>query len=74
MVGGKYWSAQGWTLHAKNDIDLNYSLIITLEELFEMLGFVVFIYALIKYYLLYCLDDTATIELRFVHSSALVTV
>jgi hypothetical protein len=51
MVGGKYWAAQGWAVDGSDNVDLTYALIITLEELLEMLGIVIFIYALTKYYL-----------------------
>ena len=51
MIGGKYWSAQGWAIDGSDPVDLRYALIITLEELLEMLGIVIFIFALSKYYL-----------------------
>lgn len=51
MIGGKYWSAQGWAIDGSDPVDLRYALIITLEELLEMLGIVIFIFALSRYYL-----------------------
>jgi hypothetical protein len=51
MVGGKYWAAQGWAIDGSDSVDLRYALITTLEELLEMLGIVIFIYALTRYYL-----------------------
>ena len=51
MVGGKYWAAQGWAIDGSDKVDLRYALIITLEELLEMVGIVIFVYALAKYYL-----------------------
>ena len=50
MVGGKYWSEQGWAIDGSDPVDLRYALIITLEELLEMLGIVIFIFALSRYY------------------------
>lgn len=51
MIGGNYWANQGWAIDGSDDADLYYALIITVEELLEMLGIVVFIYALSEYYL-----------------------
>ncbi len=51
MIGGKYWAGQGWSIEGNNEVDLNYALITTFEEFLEMLGIVVFIYALTTYYL-----------------------
>ena len=51
MIGGKYWSAQGWAVDGSDHVDLRYALLITLEELLEMLGIVIFIFALSRYYL-----------------------
>jgi hypothetical protein len=51
MIGGKYWAEQGWAVDGSDDVDLTYALIITIEELLEMLGIVIFIYALTTYYL-----------------------
>jgi hypothetical protein len=51
MVGGNHWASQGWSIDGTNEMDLRYALIITVEELLEMLGIVVFIHALTTYYL-----------------------
>lgn len=51
MVSGQYWANQGWSIDGKDEVDLAYALMITLEELLEMLGIIVFIYALSAYYL-----------------------
>lgn len=51
MVGGKYWATQGWAIDGSDSVDVRYALIVTLEELLEMLGIVIFIYALTLYYL-----------------------
>ena len=50
MVGGKYWAAQGWAIDGSDDVDLQYALIITVEELLEMVGIVIFVFALSEYY------------------------
>lgn len=51
MVGGNYWAAQGWSVHGTDKIDIVYSMIVTVEELLEMVGIVIFIHALTAYYL-----------------------
>lgn len=51
MVGGKYWAEQGWAIDGGDPIDMKYALIVTVEELLEMVGIVIFIYALMQYYL-----------------------
>lgn len=51
MVGGNYWAGQGWAVDGSDEVDLTYALIITLEELLEMLGIIIFIYVLLRYYL-----------------------
>lgn len=51
MIGGKYWSEQDWAIDGSDEIDVRYALIITVEELLEMLGIVIFIFALSEYYL-----------------------
>jgi hypothetical protein len=51
MIGGDYWVSRGWSIEGANSIDVNYALIVTIEELLEMLGIVVFIQALSEYYL-----------------------
>lgn len=51
MIGGKYWAEQGWAIDHSDPVDLNYALIVTFEELFEMLGIALFIYPLSQYYL-----------------------
>lgn len=51
MVGGNYWAAQGWSVEGTDKIDIVYAMIITLEELLEMVGIVFFIHALTSYYL-----------------------
>lgn len=50
MLGGKYWAEQGWAIDGSDETDLQYALIVTVEELLEMLGIVIFIFALSKYY------------------------
>lgn len=49
MIRGKYWSEQGWAIDGLDKIDVRYALIITVEELLEMFGIVIF--ALSEYYL-----------------------
>ena len=51
MLGGKYWAAQGWSIDGKDAVDMNYALIVTVEEFLEMIGIVIFIYGLMRYYL-----------------------
>lgn len=51
MIGGNYWAHAGWAIDGSDEVDLTYALIITAEELLEMLGVIVFIYALLDYYL-----------------------
>lgn len=51
MVGGKYWAERGWAIDGSDEVNLTYALITTFEELLEMLGIVIFIYALSGYYL-----------------------
>lgn len=51
MVGGKYWAEQGWAIDGSDEADLQYALIVTVEELLEMLGIIIFIFALSEYYL-----------------------
>ena len=50
MIGGNYWAGQGWAIDGSDETDLQYALIVTLEELLEMLGIVIFIFALSEYY------------------------
>ena len=50
MAGGQY-STQGWAIDGSDKVDFHYALIITLEEPLEMLGIVIFFYALMRYYL-----------------------
>lgn len=51
MVGGHYWATQGWSVQGTDKVDIVYAMIITVEELLEMVGIVVFIHALMGYYL-----------------------
>lgn len=51
MVGGKYWAEQGWAIDGGDPVDMQYALIVTVEELLEMVGIIIFIYALMRYYL-----------------------
>jgi hypothetical protein len=54
MVGEKYWSAKGWVYGGYVDVyDLTYALLITIEEVLEMLGIVLFAYSLAKYHQAY---------------------
>ncbi|HEY9488790.1 MAG TPA: hypothetical protein VIQ51_10675 [Chryseosolibacter sp.] len=50
MVGGKYWASQNWAPDLSQKVNFTYALIITLEELLEMLGIVIFAYALADYF------------------------
>lgn len=51
MIGGKYWADQGWAIDGSDPVDINYALLTTVEELLEMLGVVIFIYGLTRFYL-----------------------
>ena len=51
IAGGKYWASQGWAVEGSDPVDLTYALIITIEELLEMFGIIIFIYALLDYHL-----------------------
>jgi hypothetical protein len=62
MIGGKYWAEQNWAPNGK-DVDIRYALIITVEELLEMLGMATFVYALLSYYLRYDNARTFLIQL-----------
>lgn len=51
MVGGNCGSSQGWSAFGTNKVDIVYAMIITLEEFLEMVGIIIFIHALLGYYL-----------------------
>jgi hypothetical protein len=69
MIGGKYWSSQS-SANNPFDIDLTYALLITVEELLEMLGIVLFIYALSSYYLQHLGQKYIDIHLQLVPESS----
>jgi len=50
MIGGNYWAGQGWSVYGTDKVDVRYALIVSLEELLEMLGILVFAYGLLMYY------------------------
>lgn len=51
MIGGDYWAAHGWAVDGSDKADLHYALIVSVEEVLEMVGIVVFAYGLLVYYL-----------------------
>lgn len=51
MIGGNYWATQGWSVKGTDKVDVVYALIVSIEELLEMLGILVFAYGLLLYYL-----------------------
>lgn len=63
MIGGKYWADQGWAIDHSDPVDFNYALIVTFEELLEMLGIALFIYPLSEYYL--SLTGVHSLTVRF---------
>lgn len=50
MIGGNYWVSQGWSIDMGEDVNLQYAMIVTIEELLEMIGIVLFIQGLADYY------------------------
>lgn len=61
MIGGNYIFVQGE--EAKQS--LSYMLMVTIEELLEMIGLIVFIHALLEYYIAHHPDQSFIVELTF---------